>query len=323
MESTALSAAAWTVLGLLSSGCILEHFPAKAIGESSDAYPLSATGRVELATFNGRIQVRRGDGAEVRITRTVTCRARTDMEAEEGLRRMVPEVVSMPESVAIRLSDPRTADHRFQVDLEAWVPEGARLELKTSNGAIDVAGIQGAIEAHTSNGPVAVRDGGSSPVEIETSNGKVIAEEIEGPVTARTRNGKIELRDCPGKIDAATSNGSIDIDAASGVAAEGIEARTSNGRMSCLLPENFAGDVDARTSNGKIHCEFPVTAEPGERKRSRLRGRIGAGGPALRFTTSNGPIDIRRAVLRAGEASFPPRAEEEPAAQKKPETREI
>ncbi len=284
---------AMVALVSLAAGCF--QFSAKSVQSISVTYPLAAEGALEVSSFNGRIEVRPGDGPGVRLERTTTCRARTMEEAVAGLLLVVPEVRSTEAFLSFRVDDPSSWSHRFRVDLTAWVPETCTVTLRTSNGAIEVDGLGGDIEARTSNGRISVRESGRSRVKLKTSNGDIVAERLTGAVEARTGNGRIVLRDCPGRIQAASSNGVVEIDAGRGVDPGGIAVETSNGRVRCLLPAAFSGEVDARTSNGSVRCEFPVEVQHGEKHRGRLLGRIGrGGGPAVRITTSNGPVEIHR-----------------------------
>jgi hypothetical protein len=281
------------VLASFAGGCF--QFSAKSVQSVTETYPLAAEGILEVSSFNGRIEVRPGDGPGVRLERTTTCRARTMEEAQAGLLLIVPEIRSTQACLSFKVDDPSSWSHRFEVDLTAWVPEACTVTLRTSNGVIEVDGIEGDVDAHTSNGRISVRESGRSRVNLKTSNGNIDAERLSGAVEARTGNGRIVLRDCPGRIQAASSNGMVEIDAGRGVDPGGIAVETSNGRVRCLLPAAFSGEVDARTSNGSVRCEFPVEVRHGEKHRGRLLGRIGrGGGPAVRITTSNGPVEIHR-----------------------------
>jgi len=297
---TAVPAIFWTAAvssGFLffTTGCVFyNNFKERASRTDTASYQLDSGSRVELTTFNGKIEVQRNDKPGVWLERTVTCRGRTEQEALEGLDLIVPEVLNKEGRLLVRISQPATRKLQFQVDLVARVPERTDLVLHTSNGNVTMEGIQGDLEVRTTNGTVFASNGGLERVHLQTSNGKILARELAGEVRAQTSNGKVEIRGCPGKIDARTYNGTVEIDLEGKEVHQDIIAETSNGTVRCVLPGTYSGDVRARTSNGSIHCDFPITLESGKIGKERIRGTIGQGGPALQIRTSNGAIYIQR-----------------------------
>src|SRR5262245_51227676 len=68
--------------------------PGKALRNESSGYVLKPGGLVELKTFNGRIKVRANPDAGVRLDAAITCRARSDQEAEQGVQLITPRFVT-------------------------------------------------------------------------------------------------------------------------------------------------------------------------------------------------------------------------------------
>ncbi len=292
-------------------GCawMLNLHPAKAVRMQGEVYPIAAGDRLKLTGFNGRIRVKPGAPGEVRIERTITCRARTEEEARAGLEMVAPTVKQEASFLAIEFRPPLSTRHRFHMEISATVPAETHLDLRGSNGSLDVEGIRGAIDARTGNGAVRARDGGASAVYVHTSNGEIVLERMGGAVQAHTSNGRVVVRDCKGPVTAETSNGEVVVDSEPAATA-GIEVRNSNGRIRCLLPASFSGEIDAHTSNGRVRCDFPVDSSRKEPKH-RLHGRIGRGGTLVRLWTSNGSIEILgcdRRLERGGKADAPPPA---------------
>lgn len=104
---------------------------------------------------------------------------------------------------------------------------------------------------------------------VETSNGSLRLEALRGEARLRTTNGSLRVSDFAGVLDATTSNGSMDITGYDGQAT----LRTSNGR---IRGTDLKGRIEASTSNGSIDVAI---SEP-------------AGGLPLKFTTSNGSINL-------------------------------
>jgi DUF4097 and DUF4098 domain-containing protein YvlB len=170
------------------------------------------------------------------------------------------------------------------------VPEGAILDLHSSNGLITSSGAIGAVKAQTSNGPIDVR-GSRGSIDANTSNGPITINGGSGAIHVETSNGPIEITAENAVVVGRTSNGPIRF---SGSLAQGRnELRTSNGSLVVTLPANAQFVVNAETSNAKITSDFAVTAQ--DFSENRLRGTVGSDpGTTLELHTSNGPIDLRQ-----------------------------
>ena len=128
-------------------------------------------------------------------------------------------------------------------------------------------------------------------VEVETVNGRVRVEGIEGEVRASTVNGSVDVSKTDGEIEASTVNGSIK--ASYGKAdPEGRHIfSTTNGSVTLYLPADASGRFEARTINGSISTDFPLEVQG--RLKKRLRGRLGDGGARYEIKTVNGSVKIR------------------------------
>ena len=124
---------------------------------------------------------------------------------------------------------------------------------------------------------------------------------------------RIESIQARGRIEAETSNGSMDIviaEPAAGLpmrfttsngginltldkwAGSGLGARTSNASINLRLPEGVNAQLQASTSNGSINTELEIATS--QMSKNRLEGRLGSGGPLIDLATSNGTIRVLR-----------------------------
>ncbi len=279
------------ILSLLSlvvffyGGCF-QRFPAKYTDTQQLSLPLSSGGTLRVSTQNGWITVRPGDVEEVKITAHKTVRSRTMEEAEQFCKETQIETETDASGVTVQVVLPQNYRGRanIAVSIEATVPKKSNLDLDTSNGRIEVEGIDGNVEMQTSNGRIVGQDIAGNAF-ADTSNGSVHLEDVSGSVQAGTSNGKVVVRDAAGDIRAHTSNGSIQLH---NVVA-GADAVTSNGSVTCSLPVGASATVSASTSNGKVRCAFPLTV-----RRSRASGKIGDGKHTISLRTTNGSISLKR-----------------------------
>jgi hypothetical protein len=128
-------------------------------------------------------------------------------------------------------------------------------------------------------------------VDVETVNGSIRIDGINGKHELETTNGKIEVARCSGSLEAETTNGAIYAELTSVAKNQPLRFETTNGRIEVTLPANLAVDVDAGTTNGSIHSDLPVSAT--SISKNSLRGSINGGGTSLHMRTTNGGIDIR------------------------------
>src|SRR5206468_3339764 len=132
----------------------------------------------------------------------------TKEEAEDDLENVEVKMAQDGDTVRIAArraeGKPNPGNSGASASLE--VPAGAVLDLRSSNGPLNVVGLTGDVTGKSSNGPIKVK-GGRGTLVLATSN---------GPITVEGARGKLDLN---------TSNGAITIDARDAV----VNAHTSNG----------------------------------------------------------------------------------------------
>ena len=194
------------------------------------------------------------------------------------------------------------------VDMTIHVPSYIFVtDIETSNGDIDLEGLQGDLDVDTSNGDACIKDHNGS-VDVHSSNGDVNLNNIRGNAYAYTYNNDITMRDVTGETKATSGNGRIDIrdvwtvrkaHTSNGaiylrfqnMSAEGCEVESSNGNVAVYLPPDTAFRFYLDTSNGNIEVHgFSVKYD--ESDSDYKKGDVNGGGPKLDVDTSNGDIDI-------------------------------
>ena len=159
-------------------------------------------------------------------------------------------------------------------DVEAEQIDG-NTQLQTSGGNVVVSSVRGTLDLRTSGGGIRLRSIEGATV-AHTSSGNVVAESIRGDVDLETSGGDVKGHGLDGRIRAHTSGGNVTV-ALTGEN-RGIDATSSGGDITIMLPASARATVDASTSGGSIVSDLPVTAgEFGER---RLKGTINGGGAA-------------------------------------------
>ncbi len=257
------------------------------------SFTTEGTPQVVVETFNGTVEVRTStdESIEARVTKWAT--GSSQEAAEDSLDEIEVSMRREGDTIRIvarRIETPWNLGNR-SASVLVQVPAGATLDLRTSNGAVDVIGPTGKVIAKTSNGRIQIK-GSRGDLQLHTQNGKIAVEGGRHRVEAKTSNGAIELKDHQGSVIAQTSNGSIRCE---GPLADGAhEFLTSNGSVVLVFPADRQFQVDAKTSNGRITSAFAVKPN-GKSVKRQLKGQVG-NSPAmqLRVETRNGSIDIRK-----------------------------
>ena len=221
------------------SGCVFFQ-PIERFSDEATLDDTVAT--IEIDDPKGAVIVRGDeDTTEVTVSRTVSYRG----------ERPDDETFEVDGDVLLLAGCGRNC----KVDYTVEVPSGVDVRGTTQNGAIELEEV-GEVEVRTSNGKIEL-DGVDGRVDAETSNGRIIGKDLNGDgVRAQTSNGSIELVVATAQdVEARTSNGSIDVTVLS--ATYTVTAETSNGRTDIGVANDADGEfaLELHSSNGSITVE--------------------------------------------------------------------
>ena len=162
---------------------------------------------------------------------------------------------------------------QHRVDIVIEMPREGRVNLRTGDGKIELAGLKGEMDLHSG-------DGSES---LEGVDGKLRAETGDGHITAHGRFDELELK---------TGDGHVEVHAAGGSSlAAGWRLETGDGNVSLEVPGDLAADVDLHTSDGHIDLDMPVTTA-GKMREGEVRGKLNGGGSLLTIRTGDGSIHL-------------------------------
>jgi DUF4097 and DUF4098 domain-containing protein YvlB len=203
---------------------------------------------------NGGIKVEGWDRNEVRIRAKVTANARS----EEDARALASEVrIEMGPTIHAEGPESGRRSH-WSVSYEISVPRRSGLSLRSHNGGISVADVDG-------------------DIHFETTNGGVSLSGLAGNVSGRTTNGGLTVR-----LAGTEWKG------------EGLQAQTTNGGVTVAVPDGYNAHLEASTVNGGLNIDFPVTVQGNLRR--NLSVDLGRGGRPIQISTTNGGVNVRRGL---------------------------
>jgi len=237
--------------------------------EFHHTYPLSATGRIELASINGAVHVAAWDQNEVKLD------AVKRADNEEHLKDAEIRVESHADSISIETHYREQGsgwhgDHyqATSVEYTLTVPRGARLdEIKLINGGLDVTGVTGEVHASC----------------------------INGKLTARGLSARVKLATINGPLDANFDR----------LPAASVELSSINGPVELTMPSDAKASIEATTIHGGIDNDFGLHTNDHRFVGHDMRGELGGGGAEIRLNNVNGPIHVHHA--KDGHALSPAR----------------
>ena len=269
---------------LLFSGCSsMTQLTKESRVETIAHVPGSA---IKVSASNGSIKVIKADRGDVKIA--------SHLRLVSPLRSEDTRVVADRNSDGILEVRVDWAEgkkkNREGCSFEIEVPDGSGIELRTSNGAIALSGLEGKASLNTSNGKIDVSDH-RGPLNARTSNGTIVVRGIDGPVDLKSSNGRISVDEVGGSVKAITSNGGVGIAFDPGSQGS-VEARSSNGSITLNISSNFSGELYAKARNGAVRTENLPEAQLISLGKNEARLKFGNSTETSTVTTSNGSIKL-------------------------------
>ena len=217
-----------------------------------------------------------------------------------------------------------------QVERSLSLADGGTVAVKTTNGSLRVAGVEGdqvriravkrartaedleritidieespdriSIEATKLRG---VRNASVSfeleiphaaGIQATTVNGSIRITGTGGEARAETVNGSVRIADHAGSLAVETVNGSVRVGWSGLPTAGSNSIKTVNGSVEASLPAGSGGRFKAKTVNGSIKTDLPLEVRKGRSGRfASIDDQIGEGGPEFLVSTVNGAVRL-------------------------------
>ena len=260
-------------LAILAAGLVAVLTTKTAYADEwSKSYNLSGKPDLRIDTSDANIRVTTWDQNTIEA-KVITSRYKI---GEGGIR---VDEHQTGDSVEIEVRYPHHdfnmgwGNHR--VDIIVQMPREGRVNLRTGDGKIDIAGLKGDMDLHSGDGSE----------NLEGVDGKLHASTGDGHITAQGRFDELELK---------TGDGHVEVRAAQGsTLAAGWRLETGDGNVSLEIPGELSADVSLHTSDGHIDLDMPITTE-GKIRENEVHGKLNGGGNPLTIHTGDGSIHLRK-----------------------------
>jgi len=252
--------------------------------------------RTEKLTFGSKLWVKNRNGA-IRVTGWDKEEVALTAEIRDSDRRKIELIVQRKGAdldIEAFFQQPRwTFSIGFvqspRCEMTLSVPHKLLAHLRTTNGTISVAAVDGYANCETTNGDIRIREV-SGEIHAETTNGTIEAVKLRARLKGGTTNGRIILEDVEGGIKMDTTNGSIRARNLDGWN-EGISLETTNGSIEVELGK-ASGHLWAENSNDFLDVKVPG-AQVIEMKKHEAHLKIPGSNQKISVSTTNGSIRIR------------------------------
>lgn len=129
---------------------------------------------------------------------------------------------------------------------------------------------------------------------VESVNGTVTVNGVQGRIKASTVNGNVEVWSAVSEIDVETVNGSVKASLV-GPAVKRAKLSTVNGSAAVQMPANANARIKASTVNGSIHSDLAVAVErPKYGPGANVNANLNSGGETVELESVNGSIYLHK-----------------------------
>lgn len=130
----------------------------------------------------------------------------------------------------------------------------------------------------------------TASLNVSTHNASARVRGLRNDVEVDTHNGAVDIGDLDGAAQVETHNGTVQL--AFARFSKSARITTHNGSIEVHMPQSAAFRIDAEGHHLSFDSDFAATTKGLES--DRFTGDVNGGGPALRISTHNGSVRIRK-----------------------------
>jgi hypothetical protein len=287
---------------VLSSAACQMNIDSQAFIEREDKrFPADTAVDLNLSTFDGSIEIRSWDKAEVLVEvekrgQDKEAVSKIEVLSERTGNKIVIDARQTSRTTVIGIGRFTSPSARLIVS----VPRKTNITARTGDGSITLERVEGKLDLRSNDGSIRVLET-RGDLLAETRDGSLTLDEVSGHVEARTNDGSVRLSGTPGALRIRTGDGSISLRIRNGaVMTEDWMVATNDGSVVAELPDGFSAMLEADPgSDGRVRSDLALssaTVSDDGSKRSRMRGpmsgQLGTGGKRFTLRTGDGTIRI-------------------------------
>jgi len=257
----------------------------------SKTYPISARADLRVSTDDGDVTIIGSDQKQIDARVTT-----------EGYKLSSSEV---------RIEESQNGDHvvisvkvphfnfsffgsrHKSIKVELHVPRELELEVETSDGNVVAQNVAGRVHFNTGDGNVTAT-GVHGDIRLHTGDGHITGTNFDGTLDASTGDGNLQISGRFDSLTLKTGDGNIEAQAGGGSkVANAWTVRSGDGHITMRVPADLNANVDAHTGDGSITLDIPITVA-GSLSHSSVHGKLNAGGGTLSISSGDGSIHLEK-----------------------------
>jgi hypothetical protein len=143
--------------------------------------------------------------------------------------------------------------------VQARVPHGASMRVKTASADTELAGHFGKLEVNSASGDVRLRGEVAEDATVKTVSGDVELDRVDGDLSVQCVSGDVRARAIAGSADTKSVSGDIRLES---LTAGSVRFASVSGDIEIGIAPGSLLDVDAGSTSGDLASEVPLASEP-------------------------------------------------------------
>ncbi|NIR51328.1 DUF4097 domain-containing protein [candidate division KSB1 bacterium] len=276
----------WQILAvILFSGTIFSQELRKEgryfVAEITETFKVDKGGTLRVYDVRGDVRIETWAKNEVKVNEVKRMDVFTEKEARTVFERSKSSY--QQSGNVVEIGGEYYSRDWIKSNFVVTVPKEFNVDVETRGGDLRVGGLMGDVDLHTSGGEI-ILDDIDGNVEAKTSGGNIEVNNSKQRVDLKTSGGDLDLRNIGGVLMAKTSGGDITLKGSS----NRVELHTSGGDIDII---DVGGEVRAHTSGGDIDVRNTKGATEVHTSGGDIR--LGNIGGSLEASTSGGDVEGR------------------------------
>ena len=258
--------------------------------EVTKTFTVAGHAQVHVQTDDGAVRVSTGDIKQVEI-RVVY----TGYKLDRDLRVSTSQNGDTVEVTAKTNSGSwfNFGVRHTSLRVEVHMPKDADLDVNTGDGSVEADSINGNLDVRTGDGHITVQ-GAKGSIRLRTGDGHIEGRELDGRADITTGDGHVNVEGRFDALNIKTGDGSVTARASKGSTVSAPwNIHTGDGNVDLELPGELQANLDASTHDGRISLGIPVLVE-GTFSSTKIFGKMNGGGQPIVVRTGDGSIHLNK-----------------------------
>lgn len=247
---------------------------------------------LNVSNENGSTVFQAENRSDVEVVTVIRQPWLSDKKVEDYMKDVEVKLYAEDDTIMIKTQSEsiRTwfINSKPRIDLTIKIPKDHPLDIAVwqKNGSVTASELtlKNTMEVETTNGKINVEDMEGQFI-LHSSNGVITAKNMKGSLDTRTTNGKMDVQGDFASLRVKTTNGSILV--SSSKVRGDWNISTTNGKIQVTLPADGDYTFEGKTTNGSISSDEPLYLSG-----KSDTDKVGTGEHSIKATTTNGGIQV-------------------------------